>query len=160
MTEQAQHQVRPRPGGVYGDAAKDGGGPLAIEGDGIDTSNTTIVFTPITASGTGLTQSFVDNVRVFGLGAGEKPDTVKQFFVLRTRHDKRSAWLKWSPVDNAFAYNVYFGTDPQKMHNCIMVHDANDYYYKGMDKDKTYYFSIEAMNENGVSARGAVVKVE
>ncbi len=35
------------------------GGPLAIEGDGIDTSNTTIVFTPITASGTGLTQSFM-----------------------------------------------------------------------------------------------------
>ena len=35
------------------------GGPLAIEGDGIDTSGTVIVYTPITAVGTVLTQSFL-----------------------------------------------------------------------------------------------------
>ena len=35
------------------------GGPLAIEGDGIDTSDTTIVFTPITASGSVQTQAFL-----------------------------------------------------------------------------------------------------
>jgi hypothetical protein len=29
-----------------------------------------------------------------------------------------------------------------------MVHDANDYYYKGMDLTKIYYYRIEAINEN------------
>ncbi len=37
------------------------GGPLAIEGDGIDTSNTTIVFTPVTAVGAVQTQAFLSS---------------------------------------------------------------------------------------------------
>jgi len=41
-----------------------------------------------------------------------------------------------------------------------MVHDANEYYYKGMDLMKTYYYSIEAINENGVSEKYKTVKVE
>jgi hypothetical protein len=41
-----------------------------------------------------------------------------------------------------------------------MVHGANEYYYKAMDKLKTYYFSIEAINENGVSEHTDTIKVE
>jgi xylan 1,4-beta-xylosidase len=41
-----------------------------------------------------------------------------------------------------------------------MVHEANKYYFKGMDKDLPYYFTIEVINENGVSARTAVSKAE
>ena len=37
------------------------GGPLAIEGEGIDTSGTSIVFTPITAVGTVQTQAFLSS---------------------------------------------------------------------------------------------------
>jgi hypothetical protein len=80
----------------------------------------------------------ISGLRVFGKGVGNKPDAVKQLFVLRTEKDKRSAWIKWKSVDNAFAYNIYFGTAPDKLYNCIMVHDANEYYYKGMDLMKTY----------------------
>ncbi len=102
----------------------------------------------------------ISGLRVFGKGNGEKPEAVKNFYVLRTEKDKRSAWLKWNPVNNAYAYNIYFGTAPDKLYNCIMVYDANEYYYKGMDKLKTYYYSIESINENGVSERTAVAKVE
>ena len=102
----------------------------------------------------------ISGLRVFGNGNGTKPDAVKDFYVLRTEKDKRSAWLKWSPVDNAYAYNIYFGTDPDKLYTCIMVHDANDYYYKGMDSKKTYYYKIEAINENGVSVSSKIVKAE
>ena len=102
----------------------------------------------------------LSGLRVFGKGSGGVPDTVKQFIVLRTESDKRSAWFKWSPVENAYAYNIYFGTAPDKLYNCIMVHDANEYWFKGMDNQKTYYFTIESVNENGVSARSAVMKVK
>ena len=102
----------------------------------------------------------ISGLRVFGKGDGAKPDAVKDFYVLRTEKDKRSAWLKWSPVDKAYAYNIYFGTDPDKLYNSIMVHDANDYYYKGMDSKKTYYYRIEAINENGVSISSKTVKAE
>lgn len=102
----------------------------------------------------------LSGLRVFGKGRGKVPEPVKQFMVMRTEKDKRSAWIKWSPVDNAYAYNIYTGLAPDKLYNCIMVHDANDYYYKAMDSQKPYYFSIEAINENGTSVRFPVVKVD
>jgi uncharacterized membrane protein YphA (DoxX/SURF4 family) len=97
--------------------------------------------------------------RVFGKGNGAAPPAVKSFFVLRTEKDKRSAYIKWSPVDQAYAYNIYYGTAPDKLYNCIMVHDVNEYYFKGMDSQKVYYYTIEAVNENGVSEKSPVQKV-
>ncbi|SJZ62678.1 F5/8 type C domain-containing protein [Chitinophaga eiseniae] len=101
----------------------------------------------------------ISGLRIFGKGNGPAPDSVKSFVVLRTEKDKRSAWIKWRPVDNAYAYNIYFGMAPDKLYNCIMVHNANDYFFKGMDKDLPYYYSIEAINENGISARTAPIAV-
>ncbi|MBP9099143.1 MAG: family 43 glycosylhydrolase [Ferruginibacter sp.] len=100
----------------------------------------------------------ISGLRVFGNGNGKKPDAVEAFIVLRTEKDKRSAYIKWKPVDNAFAYNIYYGTAADKLYSCIMVHDLNEYWFKAMDKDKPYYFSIEAINENGVSERTKVIK--
>ena len=102
----------------------------------------------------------ISGLRVFGYGKGFKPGAVKDFVVLRTDKDKRSAWLKWQPVDNAYAYNIYYGTAPDKLYNCVMVHDANEYYYKGMDLKKTYYYRIEALNENGISVSSQTIKSE
>jgi xylan 1,4-beta-xylosidase len=102
----------------------------------------------------------VSGFRVFGTGTGEKPETIKEFIVLRTQRDKRSAWLRWSPVDNAYGYNIYMGTEPDKLYNCIMVYSANEYWLKTMDNERTYYFTIEALNENGVSPMSPVVKAE
>ncbi|RVT98329.1 xylosidase [Mucilaginibacter limnophilus] len=102
----------------------------------------------------------ISGLRVFGNGGGAKPSTVKNFIVLRTEKDKRSAWLKWEPVNNAYAYNIYMGTDPDKLYNCIMVHNANQYFVKTMDKDLPYYFRIEAINENGVSQQTDIIKSE
>jgi xylan 1,4-beta-xylosidase len=98
--------------------------------------------------------------RIFGMGNGEKPSKVKDFMVLRTEKDKRSAWIKWSPVENAYAYNIYYGTHGDKLYNCVMVHDANEYWFKSMDALKKYYFTIEAINENGIGTPFEVIEVE
>jgi xylan 1,4-beta-xylosidase len=101
----------------------------------------------------------ISGLRIFGNGNGAKPDAVKTFMVLRTEKDKRSGWIRWSPVDNAYAYNIYYGTAPDKLYNCVMVHDLNEYWFKAMDNQKKYYFSIESINENGVSGRSKVIEV-
>ncbi|HRH35325.1 MAG TPA: family 43 glycosylhydrolase [Catalimonadaceae bacterium] len=102
----------------------------------------------------------LSGLRVFGLGTGAKPDSVQNFIVLRTEKDKRSAWIKWTAVDNAYAYNIYVGTEPDKLYNCIMVHSANEYWFKAMDKEIPFYFTIEAINENGVSPLKKVIRVD
>jgi len=102
----------------------------------------------------------ISGLRVFGNGHGSKPDTVKNFIVLRSENDKRNAVIKWFTVNNAYAYNIYYGIAPDKLYNCIMVHGDNEYYFKAMDKDRAYYFCIEAINENGVSPRTKIFKAE
>lgn len=104
----------------------------------------------------------ISGLRVFGNGNGPKPAAVKTFFVLRTEKDKRNGWIKWSPVDNAYAYNIYYGTEPGKLYNCIMVmgNTTNEYWFKAMDKLKPYYFTIEAVNENGVSDKSPETKAD
>ena len=102
----------------------------------------------------------ISGLRIFGHGNGARPDNVQGFIVLRTEKDKRSAFIKWRPVDNAFAYNIYYGTHPDKLYTCIMVHSNNEYWMKAMDSEKTYYYTIESINESGVSERTKVIKVE
>ncbi len=102
----------------------------------------------------------ISGFRVFGKGHGPEPEAVKEFMVLRTEKDKRSGWIRWNPVSTAFAYNIYYGVAPDKLYNCIMVHDANQYWFAGMDRTKAYYYTIESINENGVSKRFPVIKAE
>jgi xylan 1,4-beta-xylosidase len=102
----------------------------------------------------------ISGLRIFGNGGGEKPSKVKDLIVLRTEKDKRSAYIKWSPVDNAFAYNLYYGTAPDKLYNSILIYDFNEYWFKAMDLKKPYYFAIAAVNENGVGERTVTGKVE
>ena len=101
----------------------------------------------------------ISGLRIFGNGNGARPGEVKDFIVLRTEKDKRSCWIRWRIVNEAYAYNIYYGTSPDKMYNCIMVYGNNEYWFKGMDKLKSYYFSIESVNENGVSDRTKPLEV-
>lgn len=102
----------------------------------------------------------ISGLRVFGNGNGIKPDTVKHFVVLRGDTERRNSWLKWQLSNDAYAYNIYTGIAPDKLYTSIMVYNTNEYYFSAMEKDMPYYFQIEAINENGVSARTQVAKVE
>ena len=102
----------------------------------------------------------ISGLRIFGNGHGTKPDTVKNFMILRSENDRRNAVIKWYGVDKAYAYNIYYGVGPDKLYNCVMVHGDNQYYFKAMDKDRPYYFCIEAINENGVSPKTKIIKAE
>ncbi len=102
----------------------------------------------------------ISGLRVFGNANREKPDAVEGLIVLRTQKDKRSAWIRWKPSDNAYAYNIYFGTKPDKLYNAIMVYGDNQYWLKTLDREMPYYFQIEAINESGVSQRTKVMKID
>ncbi|MGI8600646.1 MAG: hypothetical protein ACR2KB_15440 [Chitinophagaceae bacterium] len=41
-----------------------------------------------------------------------------------------------------------------------MVHSNNEYWMKAMDSEKIYYYTIEPINENGVSSRSKVIRTE
>ncbi len=102
----------------------------------------------------------ISGLRVFGNGNGAKPDTVKHFVVLRGDTERRNSWLKWQHSNDAYGYVIYTGISPDKLYTSIVVYNANEYYFSAMGKDKPYYFQIEAINENGESARTSIIKAE
>lgn len=56
--------------------------------------------------------------RIGGLGSSSKPLAVKDFVLLRTATDQRSAWLKWAAVDAATSYNIPIGLAPGQLYSC------------------------------------------
>ncbi|MBI3003892.1 MAG: family 43 glycosylhydrolase [Ignavibacteriales bacterium] len=102
----------------------------------------------------------LSGLRVFGKGNGAVPDTVRNFVVLRGESERRNAWLKWKQSDDAVGYTIYIGLSPDKLYNNIMVYGANERYFPGMDRNRAYYFQIEAFNEKGLGPRSQVVKAE
>ena len=101
----------------------------------------------------------ISGLRVFGLGAGKPPTIVKNLSVTR-RQDRRDALVTWDQQKNCQGYNVLWGIAPNKLYSSWMVYDKNSLELKSLTVDQTYYFAIEAFNENGVSERTKVVKAE
>jgi hypothetical protein len=68
--------------------------------------------------------------------------------------------MKWGQNDAADGYVIYFGKSPDKLYGNIMVYGKNDYFFTGMDREDTYYFQIEAFNNNGIGPRTEIKKSE
>ncbi len=101
----------------------------------------------------------LSEIRVFGLGYGKKPTDVKDFRVYR-KEDKRDALLQWKSVSGAQGYNIRWGIAPDKLYQSWMVYDTNELLMRCLDKDTPYYFTIEAFNENGISEKSRILKVD
>ena len=100
----------------------------------------------------------LSDFRVFGFANGEKPAAVKNFKVVRDKLDQRNAMISWNASPDAYGYNIYFGTTPEKLYNCITVNGENTYDFRGLDVGTTYYFAMEALSESGRSVLSKIVK--
>lgn len=98
--------------------------------------------------------------RVFGHADVAAPEPVQDFVVLRGDSERRNAWLKWRISPHATGYVIYSGIAPDKMYTSVMIYGQNETYFRAMDRDRAYYFRIEAFNESGRSAASDAIKAE
>ncbi|HWT01089.1 MAG TPA: family 43 glycosylhydrolase [Pyrinomonadaceae bacterium] len=101
----------------------------------------------------------ISDIRVFGLGQGKAPAAVKNLSVNRQK-DRRDAMLTWDAQKNVQGYNVLWGIAPDKLYSSWLVYDKNSLDLRSLSVDQSYYFAVEAFNENGVSERTKAVKVD
>lgn len=101
----------------------------------------------------------MSEIRIFGLGYGKKPAKVKDFNVLR-EIDRRDVSLSWSPVKGVQGYNIRWGVAPDKLYQSWLVYDVREHFMRCLDRDTPYYFSIEAFNENGISDKSEIIKID
>lgn len=97
----------------------------------------------------------ISEFRVFGMGKGKKPGQPKKFTVTR-QEDARDVYLHWEQVANAQGYVMYWGIAPDRLNNSVLIYDNHDYMLRSLNVDVSYYFQVEAFNENGVSEKSAI----
>ena len=102
----------------------------------------------------------ISDLRIFGLGEEKKPATVKGFKVDRQQSDRRDALLTWEAGKNCQGYNIRWGIAPDKLYNSWLVYGKNELLLKSLTTDQSYYFTIEAFNENGISEPVRLVVVK
>jgi len=101
----------------------------------------------------------ISGLRIFGVGSGKKPVTVKNLEVVRYA-DRRDAQLTWDAQENVQGYTVRWGIAPDKLYSAWMLYGQHALEIKGLTVDQPYYFTVEAFNENGISGQTAVKAVE
>lgn len=102
----------------------------------------------------------ISAIRVFGTGGGKTPKAVREF-TLQRQTDRRDITISWKPVKDAQGYNIIWGIAPDKLYSSWMVYgNKGEHLMKSLNTDQTYYFAIEAFNENGVAPVSEVKVVE
>ena len=100
----------------------------------------------------------IGDLRVFGNAPGKAPAAVSGLMAKRDT-DTRSATLKWSPVPGAYAYNIVFGVNPEKLYSSLLVYDRTSYVLHSLNTNTPYYFKVQAVSETGTSELSAVEKL-
>lgn len=101
----------------------------------------------------------ISGLRVFGKGEGELPKRVENFRPQR-QQDRRDIALTWNATKDVQGYNIKWGIAPDKLYSSWLVFDKNEHHMKSLGRDQTYYFAVEAFNENGISELSEIVEVK
>ncbi len=93
----------------------------------------------------------ISEFRIFGWGTKRKPKKVTEFRIIKDYHNPKVVKLFWKKQANTTGYNIRFGTDKDKLYHSYQVGNVAKITVPCPDKNGTYWFEIDAFNENGVS---------
>ena len=92
----------------------------------------------------------VSGLRVFGYGGGNAPQTAPDFIATRCEDD-RNMTVTWKPVEDAQGYFIRWGIDPSNLHTHWQVIGDTQAAVYCLTKGVTYYVTVDAYNESGVT---------
>jgi hypothetical protein len=98
----------------------------------------------------------VSGFRVFGHGSGKAPAKIKGVTVTRNSSDPREAHVSWEPVKGADFYIVRYGIARDWLFNNYQVYQGSGLDINSLNIGTSYYFTVDAVNENG-DAKGTKV---
>ncbi|MFZ0281361.1 MAG: family 43 glycosylhydrolase [Bacteroidales bacterium] len=100
----------------------------------------------------------VYDLRIFGIRKGNNPGAITDFKVERDEADSRKARIEWPEDRLATGFVVNYGTEVNKLYASVMVYDTNSVILTGLNKDVTYYYSIDSFNESGITKGKKILK--
>ena len=101
----------------------------------------------------------ISEFRIFGNGKGALPGTPSNFEVSR-QADRRNADLSWDEVMGATGYVIYWGIAQDKLNLSVLIYGQAQYELRAVNTDQSYYYQVEAFDENGLSKRSEILLTE
>jgi xylan 1,4-beta-xylosidase len=102
----------------------------------------------------------IAGLRVFGNANGATPQQVKNLNIQRSKTDPCIVNLKWDKSKDAIGYNIRFGTSGNKLYLNYQVFDSDSLTIRSLNSKRSYYFTIDAFNESGVTKASGIVEVK
>ncbi|MEO0573016.1 MAG: fibronectin type III domain-containing protein, partial [Bacteroidota bacterium] len=93
----------------------------------------------------------ISGFRIFGKGQGLPPQKPVFMSIKRDSLDRRTAYLRWTPLANTTGYVINYGSDTNKLYHSYMVYKDAHLTINGLNANQEYFFTIEAFNENGIT---------
>ena len=93
----------------------------------------------------------ISGFRIFGSGTDRKPQKINEFRAIRDYRDPQAVKMSWKKQANTTGYNIRYGTDKDKLYHSYQVYKNTRLTIHCPDKNKTYWFEIDAFNKSGVS---------
>ncbi len=93
----------------------------------------------------------ISGLRFFGSGTDRLPKKINEFRAVKDYRDPQLIKMSWKKPANAKGYNIRYGTDKDKLYHSYQVYKNSRITIHCPDKDKSYWFEIDAFNENGVT---------
>jgi hypothetical protein len=90
-------------------------------------------------------------LRVFGNGGGKVPSGVKNVKLSRSADDGCVVKLNWEKAPDAVGYNIRYGIAKDKLYQNYQVFGVDSLTIRSLNSHQTYYFTVDAFNENGIT---------
>lgn len=99
----------------------------------------------------------ISDFRVFGKGHGPLPGKIDGFDAKRNTSDRKRVTITWQKAEHATGYVISFGLTEDALHHSYRIYgDTTSVTINTLNTDQRYAFSIEAFNENGITANNTI----
>lgn len=102
----------------------------------------------------------VSGFRIFGNGPGEPPGPVEGVKAARDVTDARCLRVSWMPDEAADFYIIRYGVKPDRLFNNYQVYGTNRFDINSLNTGTSYYLTVDAVNDSGVSKGTHVLEVK
>jgi len=93
----------------------------------------------------------ISDFRIFGKGTSRPPKKVNSFRAVRDYRNAQIIKMSWEKQSNTAGYNIRYGIDRDKLFHSYQVFKNTRLTIHCPDRNRTYWFQIDAFNDSGVS---------
>jgi len=100
------------------------------------------------------------SLRIFGNGGGKAPSTSGNLIMERNNSDRCVVKLDWTKTTGAIGYNIRYGTNKNKLYHNYQVLGVDSLTIRNLNSNQTYYFTMDAFNENGITKGKKIIRLD